>query len=106
MVSLYPILSAPSQFRVRPAVPVEPDEDDLPGVPGLVHQRGVPLPQRQVRLRPTAILRGQGTPEEGVGLGSRHRRTGTPQIESRVYVCPRQNLCYLQHYPIFKTIFM
>ena len=31
--------------------------------------------------------------------------TDTPQIENRVYVCPRQNLPYFQHYPIFKTIF-
>ena len=28
---------------------------------------------------------------------------GTPQIESRVYVCPRKNLPYFQHYPIFNT---
>ena len=28
----------------------------------------------------------------------------TPQIESRVYVCPRPNRPYFQHYPIFNTI--
>ena len=27
----------------------------------------------------------------------------TPQVESRVYACPRQNLPNFQHYPIFNT---
>ena len=30
----------------------------------------------------------------------------TPHMENRVYVCPRQNLPYFQHYPIFSTILM
>ena len=30
----------------------------------------------------------------------------TPQIESRVYVFPKQNLPYFKHYPISNTIFM
>ena len=33
-----------------------------------------------------------------------HLFSYTPQIESRVYVCPKQNLPYFQHYPIFNTI--
>ena len=36
-------------------------------------------------------------------LDFQHR--GTPQIESRVYVCSRQNLPYFQHYPTFNTYF-
>ena len=43
---------------------------------------------------------------EGERQASLHHRSNTPQIKSRVYVCPRQNLPYFQHRSIFKTIFM